>query len=131
MTLEVLRKAVQVGVSGIVVGGVRHLALKEFIGREIGVAITGEEELGITMIVTEAFGRMKMSHYTFDLLNSFDGYLVRINGATWIRAGVQRPEIIIPHEEPTEEARREELEVGIMPGIPIRIIREPPLRSHR
>jgi len=124
ITLEALRKAVQVGISGIVAGGVRHLALREFMGRDIGVAITGEEELGVTMIITEGFGRMTMSQRTFDLLKSFDGFTVHINGATQIRAGVQRPEIIIPHSEPFEE-KAIEFSSGMVPGTPVRIIREP------
>jgi len=124
VTLEALRKAVQVGVAGIVAGGVRHLALRDFMGTEIGVAITGEEELGVTLIITEGFGKMKMSRRTFDLLKRFDGYGVHMNGATQIRAGVQRPEIIIPHNEPFEE-KASEFSSGMVPGTPIRIIREP------
>ena len=124
VTLEAMRKAVQVGVSGIVAGGVRHLGLREFMGRDIGVAITGEEELGVTLIITEGFGKMNMSKRTFDLLKSFDGYMVHINGATQIRAGVQRPEIIIPHNEPFEE-KAIEFSSGMVPGTPVRIIREP------
>ena len=38
VTLEAMRKAVEVGAAGIVVGGVRDVDLEEFIGTEIGVA---------------------------------------------------------------------------------------------
>ena len=41
-----MKKAAQVGVSALVVGGVRHKDLTTFTGQEIGVAITGQEELG-------------------------------------------------------------------------------------
>ena len=37
-----------------------------------------------------------MGQQTFDLLNTYNGKLASINGATQIRAGVIRPEIIIP-----------------------------------
>lgn len=124
VTLEALRKAVQVGVAGIVAGGIRYLALRDFMGRDIGVAITGEEELGITMVITEGFGRMNISKRTFELLRSFDGHMAHINGATQIRAGVQRPEIIIPHTEPFEE-KAIEFSSGMVPGTPVRIIRQP------
>jgi len=124
VTLEALRKAVQIGVAGVVAGGVRHLALRDFMGTEIGVAITGEEKLGVTLIITEGFGKMNMSKVTFSLLNSFDGYMAHINGATQIRAGVQRPEIIIPHQESFEE-KAIEFSSGMVPGTPVRIIREP------
>jgi len=82
--------------------------------------------LGLTLIVTEGFGQMSMSKRTFDLLNQFEGYMASINGTTQIRAGVMRPEIIIPHEIPFEKLSLEdELSMGMKPGTPVRIIREP------
>jgi biotin carboxyl carrier protein len=123
ITLEALRKAVEVGVNAIVVGGIRHQDLTAFTHEEIGVAITGQEEVGLTLIITEGFGKMAMSHSTFNLLKSFDGYDACVNGATQIRAGVLRPEIIIPH--PGTEEKTSELSSGMIPGTPIRIIRQP------
>ena len=125
ITMEALRRAVEVGVSCIVAGGIRHGDLTSFIGEEIGVAITGQEEVGISVIITEGFGRMRMSQRTFDLLKSFEGYNASVNGSTQIRAGVLRPEIIIPHGEGLEQASEEELSAGMVPGTPVRIIRQP------
>lgn len=125
ITLEAFKKAAEVGVAGLVAGGMNYTDVTDIMGEAIGVAITGEEELGITLIITEGFGRMNMSHRTFRLLKGFDGQVAVINGATQIRAGVMRPEIIIPHEEEAEEASREELGAGMQPGTPVRIIREP------
>jgi hypothetical protein len=124
VTMDALKKAVEVGVSCLVAGGVRHDDLIAFTGEEIGVAITGQEELGLTVIITEGFGKMRMSQTTFDLLNSFEGYYASVNGATQIRAGVLRPEIIIPHEE-MADSESEELASGMVPGTPVRIIRQP------
>ncbi len=124
VTLDALKKAVDVGVSAIVSGGIRHDDLTTFTGEEIGVAITGQEEVGITLIITEGFGKMTMSLRTFELLKEFEGYLASVNGATQIRAGVLRPEIIIPHED-HEEVEAEALSQGMVPGTPIRIIRQP------
>jgi hypothetical protein len=124
VTLDALRKAAEAGVSAIVSGGIRHDDLTTFTGEEIGVAITGQEEVGITLIITEGFGKMTMSQRTFDLLKEFEGYLASVNGATQIRAGVLRPEIIIPHED-FEEGASEALSQGMVPGTPIRIIRQP------
>lgn len=125
ITLEAFKKAAEVGVAGLVAGGMNYTDVTDIMGEAIGVAITGEEELGITLIITEGFGRMNMSHRTFRLLKGFDGQVAVINGATQIRAGVMRPEIIIPHEEEAEEASGEELGAGMQPGTPVRIIREP------
>ena len=125
VTMGALKKSVDVGVSCIVAGGIRHDDLTNFTGEEIGVAITGQEELGLTVIITEGFGTMRMNQSTFNLLKSFEGYHASVNGATQIRAGVLRPEIIIPHEETTEQGSEEELSSGMVPGTPVRIIRQP------
>lgn len=124
VTLDAMKRAAEVGASALVVGGVRHQDLTTFTGQEIGVAITGQEEVGFTLIITEGFGKMNMSATTFKLLKSFEGYLACVNGATQIRAGVLRPEIIIPHEEKLEE-KGDAFAMGMVPGTPVRIIRQP------
>jgi hypothetical protein len=124
ITLEGFKRAVEVGVEGLVAGGMNYTDVTEIMGKAIGVAITGHEEIGTTLIITEGFGKMNMSVRTFELLKSFEGYVAAINGATQIRAGVLRPEIIIPHEE-KEELEKEGLSAGMTSGTPVRIIREP------
>jgi len=124
-TKEALVKAREVGVAGIVVGGVKDTDLIEMLGFEIGVAITGHEDIGTTLIITEGFGEMDMSPRTFELFKEFEGYMAAINGATQIRAGVMRPEIIIPHDMRAPEDEAEALSGGMRPGTPIRIIRQP------
>lgn len=91
-----LRKAIAQRVKAVVVGGFDDKDLKELLGYDLGVAITGHEKKGITLILTEGFGRMTMAHGTFDLLKSRDGMTASVNGATQIRAGVMRPEVVIP-----------------------------------
>jgi len=128
VTMEALKKAVEMKVKGIVVGGIQDEDLIKFIKHEIGVAITGQEEIGTTLIITEGFGKMNMPHRTFNLLKTFDGRDASINGATQIRAGVIRPEIIMPlTEQEIEQLIEETDEVtgGMAPGTPIRIIRDP------
>ncbi len=125
---DALRKAAEVRAKGIVVGGIAMKDLFDFMGSEIGVAITGEEEIGITLIVTEGFGKMNMAARTFELLKQFEGKEAAINGATQIRAGVLRPEIIIPLETGAVKAEAEGEELfkkGMSSGMRVRIIRDP------
>ncbi|MFH0849036.1 MAG: hypothetical protein V1857_05995, partial [archaeon] len=121
---DALVKAKEVGVKGIVVGGVEDEDLISFLGYEVGVAITGHENIGLTLILTEGFGRMKMPNRTFELLKSFDGSFASINGATQIRAGVIRPEIVISLANVAKE-EEEKILGGMTPGTPIRVIRDP------
>jgi hypothetical protein len=120
-----LRAAAANGVKGIVVGGVEDSTLKKFLGYDIGVAITGSEKCGVTLVVTEGFGRMRMADRTFQLLKSLNGKTASINGATQIRAGVIRPEVIVPCAERAGEIRASLTEGGLRIGTPIRVIREP------
>jgi len=124
VTYDAIEKALQVGAIGVVAGGIEGNCLSKFIGYEMGVAITGEEEVGLTLIITEGFGKMRMSSRTFSLLKEFDGHEAAINGTTQIRAGVLRPEIIIPHKLVLSTSE-EELSRGMVPGTPVRIIGDP------
>jgi hypothetical protein len=68
-----------------------------------------------------------MAARTFALLKSFEGREASVNGATQIRAGVMRPEIVIARTAadaaPSQGARPEEgaLEIGTQ----VRLIRDP------
>ncbi len=130
ITYEALQRAIQLGVKGIVVGGISDYDLTRFLGFKIGVAITGQEDIPVTLIITEGFGEMAMSSRTFNLFKEFDKKPVSINGATQIRAGVLRPEIVIPRSEVCKEELScfddtVFLEKGLLPGTQVRIIREP------
>ena len=123
-----LKKAIETGVKGIVVGGFDDKDLKELLGYDLGVAITGTEKIGLTLVLTEGFGRINMAHKTFELLVSKQGKKASISGATQIRAGVIRPEIIIP--DPSLKDTKKDSSDGWEPGAlkegdQIRIIREP------
>lgn len=127
VTAAALNKAITVGVKGIVVGGFNDKDLRDFLGYDLGVAITGNEDKGITLVVTEGFGEIGMAEHTFDLFKSKEGQRACINGATQIRAGVIRPEVIIPFagDAVTEEKAGEAPIHGLEIGSPIRVIRQP------
>jgi hypothetical protein len=127
VTADALKKAIQVGVKGIVVGGFDDKDLRDFLGYDIGVAITGSEEIGLTLVVTEGFGQINMAQKTFDLLKSHEGEMACINGATQIRAGVIRPEVVIPAQDQEQVAAKyvQRTMEGLAVGSPVRVIRHP------
>lgn len=127
VTAAALKKAISVGVAAVVVGGFDDKDLRDFLGKDLGVAITGSENLGVTLVVTEGFGQIDMAQRTFDLLSKSEGREASVNGATQIRAGVIRPEVVIPLE-PSEQAMDHEgvnERPGLDIGSPIRVIRDP------
>lgn len=127
VTADAVKKAIKVGARGIVAGGFSDKDLRDFLGYDIGVAITGSEELGVTLVVTEGFGEIQMASRTFQLLKANEGKLACINGATQIRAGVIRPEVIIPITENIKTGTAAEGfdGKGLEIGSPIRVIRSP------
>lgn len=127
MTGAAVRKAIEVGVAAVVSGGMDDADLREILGYDLGVAITGSEKIGTTLIITEGFGEISMAERTFALLQSRQGHAAAVNGATQIRAGVMRPEIVIPlsEAEKQEETEPEHTEGLLDIGAPVRVIRDP------
>jgi hypothetical protein len=126
---EAFDRARELGVHALVVGGVHDRDLKDLLGYDLGVAITGTEKIGFTLIVTEGFGTIAMAKRTFELFASKAGQQASCSGATQIRAGVIRPEVIIPigsaDEFKLQSSTFKETEGGTKVGDTIRIIREP------
>lgn len=125
MTAAAIKRASDVGAAGIIAGGLKDSDLIEFLGYDIGVAITGSEKINLTLMVTEGFGFLPMAARTFELLASLEGHDCSINGATQIRAGVIRPELIVPEPRTTGEASQEAKVLSLNIGTQIRVIREP------
>jgi hypothetical protein len=127
MTGAAVREAIKVGAAAVVSGGMDDQDLRDILGYDLGVAITGSENIGVTLIITEGFGEIAMAERTFELLASREGDHAAVNGATQIRAGVMRPEIVIPlSEKEMQEALEPEHTAGLLDvGAAVRIIRDP------
>jgi hypothetical protein len=126
MTETAIERARSVGASAVVSGGIDDEDLRTFLGYDLGVAITGSEEVGLTLIVTEGFGDIAMAERTFMLLSSLEGKQAAVNGATQIRAGVMRPEIIVPLPDSVATNDTSDREQGYLDiDAPVRIIRDP------
>ncbi|MCB5229042.1 MAG: hypothetical protein LHW44_03095 [Candidatus Cloacimonetes bacterium] len=123
---EVIDAARKHGVKAIITGGIDDQDIKKLLGYDIGVAITGHEKIGLTIVCTEGFGKIDMAQKTFDLLKRFDGKKTSIHGRTQIRAGVIRPEIVIPLDFVETELQSQEESLPVLePGTLIRVIRQP------
>ena len=126
LTMSTFKHAKEMGVSGIISGGFDYLDLSKILGYSLGVAITGSEKIGPSLIITEGFGRIGMAERTYALLSSNVGKFAAINGSTQIRAGVIRPEIIIPNDKVSSDSSDyEEADMAISDGSLIRVIRAP------
>ncbi|MCC7479085.1 hypothetical protein IT575_11585 [bacterium] len=131
LTAAAFHKARQLGVRGVIVGGFHDKDLRQILGYDLGVAITGAEDLGITLVMTEGFGQIAMADKTFGLLKKREGRKTSISGATQIRAGVIRPEVIIPLSVEEQKSAGQmdsgarQQNIGTSEGDQVRCIREP------
>lgn len=128
---DTMKRARECGVAALVIGGIHDKDLRELLGYDLGVAITGTERVGFTLVITEGFGTIPMAAKTFKLLQAHAGQKASISGATQIRAGVIRPEIIIARTDQaaglqTTIGGGEQVEpTGLKIGDYVRIIRDP------
>jgi len=127
ISLATLKQAMQLGAAAVIVGGFDYQDLKPLLGYDLGVAITGGEDIASALVLTEGFGRIAMADRTFELLKTHAGRLASLNGATQIRAGVIRPEVIIPlaPAEISGQVFDESRITGIEEGSLVRVIRAP------
>jgi hypothetical protein len=123
-TFEALRCAAGRGAVGLLTGSIKDEALREYLGFDIGIALTGSEKIPMTIIITEGFGELPFSARVHELLSQFQNSPISINGATQVRAGAIRPEVIVVHSEAVEGAKSP-VQVGLSVGANVRLIRFP------
>ena len=114
------------GVQAVVTGSIDADTLRDFVGFEIGVSITGDEEVPFTLIVTEGFGSLALSERIVGLSKKLHGHQASVNGATQVRAGAIRPEVVVPKSGGrNEHSVGGDSGVGLEKGSRVRIIRVP------
>lgn len=124
---EILLELQKRGATGLIAGSIADGSIAEYLGYEIGVAITGDEDVSMTVVITEGFGNLKMSNRALKTLSLSKGKVVSMTGATQVRAGAVRPTIYLPptSKEEEENISSEFKSEGLKVGSEIRIIRYP------
>ncbi len=125
-TNAAIKKALEAGARGVIAGTASYLNVVQSLGVKLGVGITGQEDIAMTLILMEGFGHLDMRREAFEALKAMDGRLASINGATQIRAGAIRPEVVVPFPDysggfPEKEAIYEDL----VKGLNVRVINDP------
>jgi uncharacterized protein (TIGR01319 family) len=95
VTRQILESARLFKVKGVIAPSIPNKDWVEFYGSEIGVAVTGKENIGFTLMLTEGFGRKEMNEDYREFFRQNEGRIASLNGRTQIRAGVIRPRVII------------------------------------
>lgn len=122
-SIQALKYAASRGAAAIITGSVSADTLRQYVGYEIGVSITGDEAVPFPFIITEGFGELAMSSRILDLAKTLQGKEASINGTTQVRAGAMRPELIVCNQESPMQS--DSLPMVLEPGRRIRLIRVP------
>ena len=111
---------------GIVVGGFDYQDLRKLLGYDLGVAITGGENLATTLVLTEGFGAIAMAERTFELLKCTRAHGHRstaprrsARASSGRRSSCRCPSMALPSGEVASST------AGLDTGSTIRVIREP------
>lgn len=123
-TRDAFEYAASNGVVAIVTGSIDSAELRRILGYELGVSITGDEDIPFTLIITEGFGRLPIGELAMRLAKRLSGRRASVNGATQVRAGAMRPELIVsPAVESTEATISVPARSGdLQPGSRVRIL---------
>lgn len=90
-----LRKAAEVEVAGVIAPSLDNQDWVRFYGSEMGVALTGDEQVPFALILTEGFGRIDMNAKYAKFFEKAEGKQASVSARTQIRAGVTRPMVIV------------------------------------
>ena len=93
--IDLLHRAETADVAGIIAPSVPNRDWVEFYGEEMGVALTGDESIPFTLLLTEGFGSFEMNEALWEFLSRCPGSTVSLSGRTQIRAGVTRPNVLV------------------------------------
>ena len=93
---DVLVQLRALGAVGVVAPSIGGDELYRFCGASLNLAATGDEDVGLTLLLTEGFGHLPMAGETKRILMACMGQSVSMCGITQVRAGVIRPELIGP-----------------------------------
>jgi hypothetical protein len=126
VSVKALKALAKSGAVGLVTGSIDNHTLSEFLQFDLGIALTGDEDLPFTVIITEGFGSLEMSSRARDIFIHNNGRFVSIDGTTQVRAGAVRPEVVMPLDgEPNTISVISKSSEGLNIGSMVRIIRAP------
>jgi len=83
-----------IGINGLIVNTIPYDVLKRFLGKHIGVALTGQETLPFSVVVLTGFCPEVYCDDS-DVFLQFTGKYILVKPKTQIRAGATRPQVVV------------------------------------
>jgi uncharacterized protein (TIGR01319 family) len=95
LTALQLNQAIQAGAAGIIAPSMEAKELVNFLGEEPGVILTGSEDIPLSLIILGGMGELPMDKDLFAALSLNTGRNCVLFTTTRLRAGVERPFVLI------------------------------------
>lgn len=89
-----LERAAALGVRALVAAAADGTDLAAYLGHEPR-AVTGLEPVPVTLVVVEGFGEGALPPGVLAELRALEGCMASVNGATQLKAGARRPELVV------------------------------------
>lgn len=96
INLPVLEAAKQLKVNGVIAPSVNNRDWTAFCKDDLSISFTGDEDFGFSLVLIKGFGKISMEEDTAELFKRYHLKEISISGRTQIRAGIIRPQIILP-----------------------------------
>jgi len=125
ITAAALQRAGRHGAAGLVCGGIADTELADWLEEPLVLADTTGIESPLTLVITGGFGRVPMDPDTFALLSGHADELVCLTGHTRVRAGAERPEIIVPLAVEPDAGMPAEIAPPLAVGSRVQLVRAP------
>lgn len=125
VSLAALKRCAEGGAAGLVLGCGDYDVLKEFLAADPLQATGPSADCPFTIILINGFGSLPMADETYAELASLAGRTASLDGTTQLRAGVVRPEVIVPVAVEDQVSERTAAPTALAPGMRVMIIREP------
>jgi len=120
VTAAELREWRKCRVAGVIAPSMAAQELFAFAGGQLNPAATADVDAGLTLMLTGGFGSVAMASRTLRILDALVGSDVAVSGATQVRAGVLRPELVGP---PVALEDERGVSPDVCPGAFVRVVR--------
>lgn len=98
LTLPMIQSFIEAGVSGVVTPSISSLTLVDFLGGDPGVILTGDEDIPFSIVILRGIGGRKLEEGIHTDLLKLTGSNCVLFTTTRMRAGVERPMVLIQPE---------------------------------
>jgi len=98
LSQSMVESFLEAGVSGVIAPSISSLTLVDFLGGDPGVILTGDEKIPFSVVILRGIGSCQLEKGVYTDLLKLEGSNCILFTTTRMRAGVERPMVLIQSE---------------------------------